>query len=333
MMKTKKIRFKLTLPLFLGVFMLLFKATPVFAVDFTTNTVAISNVSQTVYTGPGTNYVPIGSISYGERVFIMDKEPGMDWYRIVYNVNGYPAQKSGYVPTNTMDILTSEPPEANYSNGYQAYNTVPQAVFSGPTLDIVDGSVEEGEGITVLYSYTPINFTDRTAYYIEYSTSSGPKRGYILRSVHKVEKTGIARVNNKADLYYGTSDSYYDIAGTVFANEYVTVLAKNDDWVYVEYNTNSGRKRGYFSQGHLHFFKNGFEYNNLYNYHYVPGTIGIDYRRDVYSGPGSIYPLIGYVENEDVKTYLNVGFNNYYMIEYKTSSGRYKTGFIQINFS
>lgn len=332
MMKTKKIRFKLALPLFLGVFMLLFKATPVFAVDFTTNTVAISNVSQTVYTGPGTNYVPVGSISYGERVFIMDKEPGMNWYRIVYNVNGSPAQNAGYVPTNTMNILTSEPKEANYSNGYQAYNQEAQAIYTGPTLDIVNGSIEKGEGITVFYSYTPTNLPGKTAYYIEYSTSSGPKRGYILESIQKTVKTGIARVNSKADLYYGTSSSEYDIAGTVFANEYVTVLAKNEDWVYVEYNTNSGRKRGYFSQGYLHFFKEGFEYDNLYNYHYTPSTITIDSRRNVYSGPGSIYPSLGYVENEDVKIYLNVGYNNYYMIEYNTSSGRHKTGFIEINF-
>lgn len=74
----------------------------------------------------------------------MDKEPGLNWYRIVYNVNGSPAQKSGYVPTNTMDILTSTPKEANYSNGYQAYSGEEQAVYSGPTLDIVDGSIGNG---------------------------------------------------------------------------------------------------------------------------------------------------------------------------------------------
>ncbi|MCI8470455.1 MAG: hypothetical protein HFJ35_03035 [Clostridia bacterium] len=330
MLKSKKMRFTPLVLLFLGLVIVFFNPTPTFADGFTTNSVAVSNVSQTVYTGPGTNYVISGSISYGERVYIMDKEPGMAWYRIVYNVNGSPAQKSGYVPTNTMDILTSYPKDANYSNGYQAYSGEDQAVSSGPTLDIVDGSIEKGEGITVFYSYTPINLPYRTAYYIEYSTASGPKRGYILESIHVCAKTAIARVNSNANLYYGTSSSSYAVAGTVFTNEYVTVLAKNDDWVYIEYNTNSGRKRGYFSQGYLYFFKTGFEYNDLYNYHYVPDTIEIGTRRNVYAGPTSAYPIIGYVENESVRCYLNVGYNDYRMIEYKTSSGLSKTGFIEI---
>lgn len=332
MFKHKKIRFVLSILLMLSLLIPVSKVTTVHAADFATNIIAISNVSQTVYTGPGTDYVSVGSISLGERVYIIDKEPGMDWYRIVYNVNNTPAQKAGYVPTYTMDILIGNPSETDYSNGYYAYSVQDQAVYSSPTMDIVDGSISAEEGITVFYSFTPINLPNRTAYFIEYSTASGPKRGYIMESiVGSTSSSGVARVKSTADLYYGPNTSNFAVAGTVFTNEYVTVLEKENDWVYVEYNTNSGRKRGYFSQGYLHFFRpSNFYYKDIIFYHYGPVTLSIGERRNVYAGPSSSYAVIGYVENEFVKNYGfdGPGPNGHARIVYDTPSGLQKTGFL-----
>ena len=327
MFKTKK--FRLVASMLLIVSLLIpFSVTTVHAEGFVTNTVAISNTAQTVYTGPGTDYVSAGSISDGERVYIMDKEPGMNWYRIVYNVNGSPAQNSGYVPTNTMDVLTNTPQEANYSNGFQAYSAEDQAVYSGPTMDIVDGSIGYHEGITVFYTFTPTNLPTRTAYYIEYSTSSGPKRGYIIEGIIKNDDSGVARVNNNADLYYGLSTSNFAKAGTVYANETVTILQKSNDWVYIEYDTNSGRKRGYLSQGHLHKYRpTGFEYADMPYDYYAPVDNVIEARRNVYAGPSSAYPVIGYVENEIVKSFGYFPPDGANFIRYNTSSG-YKCGFL-----
>lgn len=328
MLKNKKMRLTLSMLLLLSLLFPFFKTTPVHAAGINTGIIAVSNVGQTVYTGPGTDYVSVGSISYGERVYIMDKEPGLGWYRIVYDVNNSSAQKAGYVPTSSLDLLIGNPSEANYSEGYHAFSSSSQKVYSSPTMDLSNGSINYQEGITVFYSYTPSNYPNRTAYFIEYSTSSGPKRGYIMGDIIPNSGSGVARVKSRGDLYYGPNTSSYGVAGTVFANETVTVIEKNGDWVCVEYNTTKGRKRGYFSQGHLQLYRpSGYYYAEIPFFIYGPTTNVIDARQNVHSGPSSAYPVIGYVENENVKNYGYDGPNGCTFIQYNTSSGL-KTGYL-----
>ncbi|MCI8548405.1 MAG: hypothetical protein HFJ38_05900 [Bacilli bacterium] len=287
---------------------------------------AISTANQTVYSGPSTSYATVGSIGSGEQVYILDKEAYLGWYHIVYTVNNSSSQKCGYVPTSGLRSISGTVYEQIF-NGCQGYSTASQNVYSSPSRDIVSGSISNGEGVTVLVS-NPQGFSN--VYFIEYSTSSGPKRGYVYGNITKADRTGLALVTSTGNLYYGYNSSIFGIAGTVYPNEYVTVLAKNGDWVYVEYNTNSGRKRGYFSAGHLKFHTSKY-YNDFYDYHGVDGDVWIDGVRTVYSGPGSTYVSIGSVGNESAKIYTGyMSYNGYYYVLYDTASGK-KSGWIALN--
>lgn len=300
----------------------------------TTNVTGKSTVSQTVYSGPSTSYVSVGSISAGEVVYILDKELELPWYHIIYNVGSYGAQKSGYVPTNSLTSISGSVYEHIFSGG-EGYSNEDQSVYSTEALEMVTGSISASEPVTVLETTT--YWTGSNYFYvafIEYSTSSGPKRGYTGgpqstggTGITQVTKSSVARVKSNANLYYGTSTSLYEVAGTVYANEYVTVIAKNDDWVYVEYNTNSGRKRGYFSTGYLRYHKILDDYPNLYTYYTVPGEGSIPETKAVYAGPNSSYPIIGTLYKDDTAKYYS--FGEYKYVEYYTSSGLRKSGFIK----
>lgn len=292
---------------------------------------AFSKYSQTVYSGPSTSYATVGSIGTNEYIYILDKEMDLDWYRIVYTVNNTSSQKSGYVPTSGVGFIGGTVYERLFA-GYQGYSTANQTVYSTPSRDIASGSIYNGEGVTVLIE-NPEGFSN--VYFIEYSTSSGPKRGYVYGNISTQQKTrtGVARVVAAADLYYGHNTSTYAVAGTVYANEYVSVLAKNDDWVYVEYNTNSGRKRGYLSSGYLKFHTSK-NYYDLYDYGEIGSDIWIDATRTVYSGPSSAYIAIGSVGNEGAKAYIGyMSYNNYRYVEYYLSSGLKKSGWIYMNLT
>ena len=170
------------------------------------------------------------------------------------------------------------------------------------------GTIFKYEGFTVLRD----NFPERY-WWVEYSTSNGAKRGYLIfeysDEVHQ-RGSGLATVKNTTSLYYGTNSYDYQKSGTVYAGEYIVILAKNDDWVYVEYNTTSGRKRGYMSYSNL----------NVIN------------RPGVFAGPTTQYPSIGYIENEEVINYgyywLESGERSTYIEYYVNGTNQKKSGFI-----
>lgn len=311
----------------------------VFALGITSGTTAKSTERQTVYSGPGTDYVTVGTIESGQQVYILDKEYELSWYHIVYALGNEGAQNSGYVPVNKLTNLTGEPVYERIYNGHQGYMTSGETGSTSSTMEVVCGSVNAGEGVTILddrageywhyfeQAYMPI-------YFIEYSTSQGPKRAYFDRSVKVLKDTSsIARVLHNADLYYGNDASIYAKAGVVYANEYVTVLAKNGDWVYVEFNTNQGRRRGYFSQGHLKFHNRLEWYPDLYNYQYVPLDVYVTGKQTVYAGPNSTYVVVGSVTDMNVKFFPNSTTDGYTYIEYELSSGLKKSGWINKTMS
>ena len=203
-------------------------------------------------------------------------------------------------------------------------------VYSSPNWSTAIGSIYYNEGYTVLVQDRPAGYL-----WIEYSTSKGAKRGYIKVPVDDAaaRSDAVAQVAVNSTVYYGRTDhggtyGQYQSAGTVYAGEFVAIWAKNDDWAYIEYNTTSGRKRGYVKYSNLTVFNRPGIYPDIY-----PCKVGrADYksgRQYVYSGPTTLYTQVGWVENENV-TVLdddNIGGHYVQYVEYSSGSGT-KSGFL-----
>lgn len=199
----------------------------------------------------------------------------------------------------------------------------PVAVYEDENCTVRKGTVYQYEGYTVLNKTTK-------GFEIQYSNSNGAQHGYTQESIDEYAcgHTGLARIKNTTNVYYGTSTTVNPVAGTVYAGEYVAILAKNDDWAYIEYDTSSGRKRGYIYYGHLDVIH---RYNLLPDIymHSNPGkTQYIDGTFTIYSGPSSKYAAIGSVSNENVTLIakVKVGGNYSVYIEYNVGNQR-KGGF------
>lgn len=135
--------------------------------------------AQNVYAGPNSSdYFKVGSVSNGEMVYLLGQQAG--WYHIQYMITGSSNQKSGFVPVSTVSNNYNVHEEQ--MTGGQRYPQQGLQVKSCDDFNIAVnvGSVFAGEGVTVLYDY---GYSDpsksyRVAY-IEFSTSSGTKRGYV----------------------------------------------------------------------------------------------------------------------------------------------------------
>lgn len=287
---------------------------------------ALSTVTQTVYSGPSTGYTTVGTVYANEMIYILDKEPDMNWYHIAYNVDNANYQKSGYVPASKVAAISGSVYEHMILGG-QAYITANATTWTTEEMNASAGSVSAGEGVTYLF-----NDSNNTAL-IEYSTANGPKRAYISRNYLNVDsRTGVARVLSNASLRYVPGDSGAE-SGTVYAGEYVTVICKSNDWVYIEYNTNAGRKRGYFSDGYIKRFRsNTFNYHDVYEFSYSPVDAWASGRKYVYSGPGYSYVQIGYVENETYKPFDNSYWNGWVYVRYSIAGGLTKSGWVKVGY-
>lgn len=294
---------------------------------------AISRISQTVYTGPSTSYVPAGSISANEQVEIIEKEDGLDWYHIQYTVTSSGKKKTGYVPTSSLTSFSSNNIYEIFYNGGQATSNTSQTVWScdNPSLAVNIGSIGAGEGITLLKM--PYSANGITAAFIEYSTSSGTKRGYLINpNVTYIQNTSVARVTSSAYLYSWPSTSIGKVSGSVNTGEYVTIVCKEGDWVYVEYNTNNGRKRGYFSFGHL-FNHVPYVYSDFYFTGYSCNYNTATSDLTVYSTPShQAAPIDTIRANTDRKSYWDNSFINpdgtgWTYIRYNSSDGKWLSGY------
>lgn len=229
-----------------------------------------------------------------------------------------------------LAISVSSVNAANYNGAYgMMYSKT--TVYSDLKCTKKIGTVYAHEGVTIL------NFTnnqDGKVLKIEYSTSKGAKQGYIRQSggnVGYLDNTCVAKVTKKSDLYYGNSTSKYQKSGTVYEGELVVILAKNGSWVYVEYNTKNGRKRGYMSYSNLVCYNRPSIFSDLYNYNNSGTKEYISGKYSVYSGPSEKYPVIGYVNNENVTWFSNYsdGSIEGAYIEYNVNgSTQKKSGFI-----
>lgn len=171
---------------------------------------------------------------------------------------------------------------------------------------------------------------------MEYSTSSGAKRGYIIGSpnvAYNSAYSSAAKVTTIANVYYGTDASKYEKVGAVYADETVALLAKNSYWAYIEYNTTAGRKRGYVYANTVQSYNtpSSGTWGTLYTLR-TAKTWHMDGTYDVYSGPYPNSAKIGSVSNEDV-TYRGASDLADYVsasyIEYTVdNTGKIKSGFI-----
>lgn len=334
-MKTKITSIILVCALFMGMLV----SMPTTAYASSTAIKGQSTIDQTVYSGPSTGgYVTVGSIKSGEEVFILGRVKNTGWYHIQYKVTQgqyIGKQRTGYVPCFTITNINATVSDEIYTGGlrksqknYRVYSCDDSAI----SVDI--GSISANETVTLLYAYQYVDSSKSylTAY-IEYSTSSGTKRGYVYypEFIEHVAgtngTTSVARMNSSASVYYGTSTSSYGVAGSIGVNELVCVIAKSGDWVYVEYNSKTGRKRGYLSNGYLDYHRPGLYYADTY-VSYVMVSMAKGSSSNVYASPTDKSACIDVLPagaEITFQTSFNADPSWTYIDYYKTSDSTKKT--------
>ena len=286
--------------------------------------------AQTVYAGPSnSNYATVGSVSSGEMVYLLGQQAG--WYHIQYMVTGTSQQKSGFVPVSTVNNNGNSVHEEQMTGGQNFANATVNIMSCDDTdIDVSLGTVYEGEGMTVLYTYgySDSNKSYNIAY-VEISTPSGTKRGYIPSSYLAGINypSSVARITDTNSAYSGPDNGYVKLGGAYY-NEFVTILAKNtgNNWVWVEYNTPDGRKRGFMDYAKM------VNYNHPGMYNDLPINNGLrqaTQQLTVYGGPSTNAANIGLIYNQEIVTLYNTE-RNFAYIEYSTSGGA-KRGYVDLS--
>jgi uncharacterized protein YgiM (DUF1202 family) len=288
--------------------------------------------------GPSySNYAVAGSIDEGEYVYVLGKVKNTNWYHIQYQITSgqyVGKQKIGYVPGNNLTIISGGYPADEIYNGGQRTSNSNQTVWScdDSDLSIITGSVYANEGVTELYAYQ-YSDNDSSYYvsYIEYSSSLGTKRGYLyspnLSTTVLAEVSSVARVSSDATLYYGSPYTSYAIIGAVDTNEFVTILAKTYNTVYVEYNTTAGRKRGYVSVDYLDLHTTGLYYRDLYadrTYTYTVPNMTIFEGTVLYAGPSTQYVQLATLSTDVSGKEWAIAGNGWSYVEYTPPGGTQK---------
>lgn len=294
---------------------------------------AVIGKNSNVYHGPDSKvYASVGSIDKGEDpVYILAKSMG--WYHIEYLVSSTGKHKTGYIPA---DVVTS------YSGG-----TLTEEDFYGGFCYAIDeldvrtcdvfsktapvGTLYKNEGCTFLFSY---NVGNQEIAFIEYSSSNGTKRGYVYSKYLKFPyETIVCIAKENIVVYSGPSTSHAQL-GSLNQNELMSVIAKEDNMIYVEYNTIGGRKRGYVDWTKV----NPRDYNSgiVFKYFYKTTQSNINQgawvssRQTIYGGPNTTYSEIGVVNCEDIIDY-NTESNDFpltYVEYYITGSTQKKCGYM-----
>ena len=300
-----------------------------------TATVGTMAQNQNVQFGPGEkNYASAGSVNAGEEVYILSKAYG--YYHIQYHVGSTGQEKQGYVPqTSVYDYTGPNPEEEDYFGGFCYASTeldVRTCDDFSKTAPV--GTLFKHEGCTMIFHYEfSENGKSYHVAYIEYSTSSGTKRGYVYNQYLIFPfDTCVGVVNTNITVYGGPSETEYDSIGSLSSLEFVGILAKEGDNIYVEYNTTGGRKRGYIRYSQLVAFNRPAVFPDFY----ANGVVAhiIPQRCIVRGGPNANYAELGAVNNEEVTCFNTNGAGDEYTfeytcIEYKVdSTGKKKRGYV-----
>ena len=283
--------------------------------------------AQTVYAGPASsNYATVGSVSSGEMVYLLGQQAG--WYHIQYMVTGTSQQKSGFVPVSTVNNNGHSVHEEQMTGGQNFANATVNIMSCDDTdIDVSLGTVYAGEGMTVLYTYgySDANKSYNIAY-VEISTPSGTKRGYIPSSYLAGINypSSVARITDTNSAYSGPDSSYVKLGGAYY-NEFVTILAKDtgNNWVWVEYNTPDGRKRGFMDYAKMVNYNHPGMYNDLPVFNNLKQATQ---QLTVYGGPSTNAANIGLIYNQEVVSQLN-SERGFAYIEYNTTGGA-KRGYV-----
>lgn len=232
----------------------------------------------------------------------------------------------------TVSAFAAE--DYNGGQGYTWWGSC--AVYDSPSFTNQIGTIYEREGYTVLQNYWEYQ-------YVEYSSSSGAKRGYIrfdpTWETKIFGRTCVAKMTANMTVYYGPDSSRYGVAGTVYTGELVTVIGRNDiypigngyygGWLHIEYNTASGRKSGYIIDVNNQMFNRPGKFPDFPFYLNAGKDAWISGKLNVYSGPGEGYPTIGSVQDENVTSFecVEIEGKSYTYIEYNTATTR-KSGYL-----
>lgn len=203
----------------------------------------------------------------------------------------------------------------------------------------VIGSISANEGFTVLGN--DIIGNHETAYLVNYSTSSGFKNGYVIVGspcTLETSSTCAGIVTSSATVYYGKNNSNYQTVGSVSTGEYVSILAESSGQYYIEYNTNSGRKRGWCAASCVAKkmpITGGCTLGALPCNAAAVNTHRTYSQRTVYAGPSDQYFVVGSIGSaskpEQVYVVAEYTYNGqrWAYISYSTS-GKDKSGYIRI---
>lgn len=293
---------------------------------------AVIATSSNVYHGPdSSNYAKVGSIDAGEDpVYIL--ATSMDWYHIEYVVTSTGKHKTGYIPKSVVSSYSGgELTEEDFYGGY-CYATTELDVRTCDDFSLTApvGTLFKLEGCTFLFSY---EFNGNNIAFIEYATSSGTKRGYVYAKYLKFPcETIVCIAKENISVYGGPSNSDYARFGTIYQNELMSLLAKEGNWIYVEYNTTKGRKRGYVDWTKVN--PRDYTAGTYFNDFYVAPSNSACHINDevvsVYGGPNKNYANIGSVNCENVTCFwTNDSIFDFTCIEYVvTATGLLKRGYI-----
>lgn len=309
-------------------------------------TTGTSKFAQTVYFGPSSSeYAEIGSVGWQEKIWIIGMSN--DWYHITYEIGSSGTYKTGYLPkANISNAKGPDLYEENLVGGYRVANQQLDVIsydVLGKGVSI--GTVYNTEGVTCLYDYGNSNGI-RVAY-IEFSTSKGTKRGYVENSkltepINYYENgnhydTTVGYVKTNVNLSMGVGNGYADTELAVNKDEYVSILGKENNNLYIEYNTKSGRKRAFTTMDYIEPIRH--YTNGLVNwYPDLPVLYGqkvSNINQTVYGCPTNQSGTIGSITiGEAVYVYQNHKFNDinntYTYIAYNTAKGK-KSGYVPTN--
>lgn len=277
-----------------------------------------------VYYGAGGSsiYAKIGTLDAGDNVKVIFREG--DWFMVEYLPTGATTYKRGFVPkTSVSEYLSMSMSTKTFIGYLDTPNSSSVNVYSGPSSSkyFQAGTVSNQEGVTVL------NYTEDDMLYIEYSTSSGAKRGFVSSSDLQSKSRGVLGVVSEGGQVYSGPDTNYFNCGAVGVDEYVIILQTesstdyNYDWYFIEYNTSGGRKRGYVDQNKItpRSVTSGLPELSGRSGLAVGNSTGIT----VFYGPGSDYQSIGAIDEERVSVLTSITNDStaYSYIEYFISSG------------
>lgn len=178
---------------------------------------------------------------------------------------------------------------------------------------------------------------------IEYSSSSGKKTGFVYSTgvLSDTTHSTVAIVTTSTYVWYSYETAYYPTIGSVSSGENVCILAKNGSYSYIEYNTTSGRKRGWCLTSCLNELGNitGPNMGTTYHMYNLSGNTDYDalfYYHTVYAGPGAAYAVTGSIGTTSsqeavhvIAKYTLAGETWYYITYYANALGKYKSGYIK----